>query len=174
MTDILSAFPDTKEFLTPSEMNTVKNFESKGGYAIDTDCGFTPSVLSLLNKGYLYLFEKFPHIYICLTSSVSARPVTSYFYAYKIKVGVNKDGVPKILTPEEQNNLFLMRKFVAEWIFHKETIPDKKYRDFLRFFSVSIPYVISVPKFLVGQMEKDLENTGIEAFLLTPEFNLIR
>ena len=161
-------FLNTVEFPTSEERDLLKETEQRGGYIKNPN---DEIIVSLMEKGFMYPFEKFGIGYACLTSSLSCRPISFHFYASKIRTGIDlKTNDKYILTSEEENRMALMRKFIANWILNEEKISNKRFIQFLRYFTERLPYILSIPSFLVPEMEEEIKETGIDYTRLTPEF----
>jgi hypothetical protein len=165
-------FLDTKEFPTLEEMDLMQEIEDRGGYVKDSpETPFGDCIASLMGKGLLYPFSKWDKRYACLISSSSCRPVTFHFHPSHIKIGVNPETQEKqILTEGERERLAFMRKFIAHWIFKEEKIPKETFFRFLKYFTNRLPYLLSVPSFIVSELCKEVEETEIKLIRLTPEF----
>jgi DNA-directed RNA polymerase subunit RPC12/RpoP len=166
---------DTSEFPSIEEIDVINKIETNNGW-IEIGPSLENTVIeriySLAEKGFLFFYSTgSSKTYACLSNHHNCRLVSVCFYAYRISIGVNNSGETKILNDEEINKMRFMRKLVAEWVLHKEHITNEEYKLFLRIFTSNVPFILSIPVFLMNEFEELRKKTGIEITQVSPEFS---
>jgi LSD1 subclass zinc finger protein len=172
-------FVDTDIFPSPTEITIFKNTieTDKGFIAIDSSrTKFSESqkcLFSLSNKGLLEVFRTLDFIYFYSPNHINCRPISISFNMYFCKMVRGEKGELIYLNNQERQKIQKGRKFISKWVYNQKDIPDEVHLSFIKLFMKQMPYIISIPHFKLEEFIHDIDETGNEYTILTPEYNEI-
>jgi len=167
-------FFDTDTFPTEAEDIILRTFDTTPFMYIPDPDKLCSDTKDLIRKGILVLFYTHDGGYIFPKGNGRARSVSIEFKAYFAKLGKAADGTIQYLSEEEKDKVAFSRGFISRWVFLRAKITDEDHRDFLMRFTNRISYTISIPGFLQDSFQKEIDKTGMDYSVLTPEYTTVK
>ena len=170
-------FVDTDTFLTQEESYLLMDISHQGHWKKIP--GGPPShradaiIDKLAQKGILGIYPCHDGNYYFIKNHINCRPITVEFHAYFAKLAKNDSGQTQYINEEEKDKAAFSRGFISRWIYLQKTIDDTTHRHFLTLFINRASYVMSVPEFLIGKFQKEIDKTGMVYRILTPEYTVV-
>lgn len=165
-------FVDTDEFPTKTELNVVNSLKMGVGFEKirrDFPISAQDTYFQLAHKGTIGIFTTFDSIFFFAKGSHQSRSITVEFQAYFPKME-KKSGGMQCIDQDEINKVAYCRGFISRWIFKQSEINNDEHRRFLTIYTSRVTYTMSIPHFMIDQFQKEIDKTGMEYQILTPEY----